>query len=121
MRPSQRKLDERLYDTPHSWFVAGNPPPLTPPPGAGNFSGRGFSGLSPRKTAPSGFPLPGGKGARGMGLPTPSTKDLSKAGRVSRPISVGYLSLVLNDDRVGLQTVSGGGLVMRPATARRAI
>ncbi len=38
------------------------PPPLSPPPGAGNFSGRGFSGRRPEKPRRSGSPFPPGRG-----------------------------------------------------------
>ncbi len=36
------------------------PPSLTPPPGAGNFSGVIFAGVRPRKMTRRGFPLPAG-------------------------------------------------------------
>ncbi len=70
-----------------------SPETLTPNPaprGGELFSAR-FFGPSPRKTALSGFPPSPGKG---MGLPTPSTQDLGKAGRVSHLSSAGYLILV---------------------------
>ncbi len=38
------------------------PPPLTPPPGAENFSWRGLGGVCPPNRAGGASPLPSGKG-----------------------------------------------------------
>ena len=38
-----------------------------------------FEGVRPQKTSQTGFPLPPGKGVRGMGLPTKPAKELRKA------------------------------------------
>ena len=50
--------------------------------------------------SPTPHPAPGARG-RGMGLPTQSTQELGKAGRVSPLSSTGYLILVPKSENCG--------------------
>ncbi len=54
------------------------------------FLGHAAALVCRRKPAPLTFPLPGGKGVRGIGLPTQSAKNLGKVGRVSHLIPAGF-------------------------------